>query len=126
MKLEHVALNVPDPQATAAWYRDQLGLRIAKAEGEPQFIHFLADEQGSMLEFYRNPAAEVPSYWDIDPFTLHLAFATDDIDQARAQLTEAGGRAEGEIATNPAGDKLAFVRDPWGVAIQLVMRAKAF
>ena len=25
MKLEHVALNLPDPQAAAAWYAENLG-----------------------------------------------------------------------------------------------------
>jgi hypothetical protein len=28
------------------------------------------------------------------------------------------------VATTPAGDQLAMLRDPWGVAIQLVKRAQ--
>ena len=30
MTLEHLALNVPDPTAAAAWYAENLGLRVAK------------------------------------------------------------------------------------------------
>jgi len=30
---------------------------------------------------------------------------------------------EGEPFTNPAGDEVAMLRDPWGLAIQLIHRA---
>jgi hypothetical protein len=29
-----------------------------------------------------------------------------------------------EVTTTPAGDKLAMLRDPWGLAIQFVRRAE--
>jgi hypothetical protein len=43
---------------------------------------------------------------------------------ARASLVKAGGIAEGEVTTNDDGDVLAFVRDPWGLTLQLLKRAK--
>ena len=56
--------------------------------------------------------------------TLHVAFLVDDIAATRAQWIAGGGKADGEINTTAAGDKLAFVRDPWGLTLQLVQRAK--
>lgn len=122
MKLEHIALNLPDPQAAAAWYAENLGLRIVKANGNAPFEHFLADEGGSVLEFYNNPAAERPNYAAMNPFTLHLAFATEDIIAAHERLLAAGAAAAGAVETTPVGDQIVFLRDPWGVALQLVSR----
>lgn len=125
MQIEHVALNVPDPKAAAAWYAEHLGLTLVKAADEAPYIHFLSDGSGTMIEFYANPAGEIPDYGAMSPFTLHLAFAVDDIAASHERLLEAGATAEGMVTTTPAGDLLAFVRDPWGVTLQLVKRAEA-
>ncbi|NQV33677.1 MAG: VOC family protein, partial [Phycisphaeraceae bacterium] len=37
MKIEHLALNVGDPTAMGAWYRDHLGMRIVLGLLEPPF-----------------------------------------------------------------------------------------
>lgn len=124
MKLEHVALNLSDPQGAATWYAEQLGLRLVKANSEAPFEHFLSDEGGSLLEFYTNPAGDLPDYAAMSPFTLHLAFAAADLAAAYEKLLAAGATAAGDIVQTPAGDRLVFVRDPWGVALQLVQRRK--
>lgn len=126
MRLEHVALNVPDPDAMAQWYVTQLGMRIARHAPTPNRAYFLADSAGlSVVEIYRNPAAPVPDYSQIAPLVLHMAFLTSDMDAEIARLTKAGATLEGPIELTPAGDRLAFLRDPWQVAIQLVQRQKA-
>ena len=122
MKLEHVALNLPDPKAAAAWYTENLGLRTVKTNDTAPFEHFLADDVGSMLEFYNNPAAALPDYAAMNPFTLHLAFATDDITATQERLLGAGATTAGDIVTTPAGDRIVSLRDPWGVTLQLVSR----
>ncbi len=122
MKLEHIALNLPEPKAAAQWYAENLGLKIVKATDTAPFVHFLADDGGSMLEFYLNPAAESPDYAEMSPFTLHLAFTTDDILATHEKLRAAGAAAAGDVETTPAGDQIVFLRDPWGVALQLVSR----
>lgn len=124
MKLEHVALNVPDAREAAAWYAEHLGLRVVKADTAAPHIHFLADGEGSMLEVYSNPVAATPDYASQDPVTLHLAFLVEDMAGERERLLKAGARAEGEAETTPAGDEIAFLRDPWGVTLQLVKRAR--
>lgn len=124
MFLEHVALNVPDAQAAAAWYARHLGMRVVRADGASPFIHFLADEGGSMLELYSNPAAPTPDYAAHHPVTLHLAFLSQAIEDDRERLVAAGAELEGDIDVTPTGDRIAFLRDPWGLAFQLVTRAQ--
>lgn len=125
MRLEHVALDVAEPAQMAAWYVEHLGLQLVRAQEVSPYAHFLADSDGlSVLEFYNNPATTVPDYSTIHPLQLHLAFNVDDMEQDRARLIAAGATAFDEIATTPAGDQLAFLRDPWQVTIQLVKRQK--
>lgn len=123
MKIEHVAFNVAEPEAMAAWYARNLGMRIARHTGGPTQIHFLADAAGStVLELYGNPAAAVPDFAAMHPMQMHIAFATDDPDGARTELEADGARFE-DATDLPDGSRLVMMRDPWGVPIQLVRRA---
>lgn len=123
MRMEHVAFNVSDPAGLAAWYVDNLGMKILRSFAEPPHIHFLADSAGkSLIEIYSNPLGEIIDYSAHHPVTFHLAFAVDDMDAAQRRLVTAGARLDGEIDERANGDRLAFLRDPWGNAIQLVQR----
>lgn len=124
MKLEHVAINVPDAQAFVKWFADNLGMRVVMSNTTSPFMHFIADEDGSMLEIYSNPAAPMPDYANMHPMNLHLAFSSSDIEADRARLLAAGATAFGEISVTPAGDKLAFFHGPQSVPFQLVQRKK--
>lgn len=124
MKLEHVAINVPEPQALANWFAEHMGMRIVLAQETSPFMHFVADESGSMLELYSNPAAPLPDYANIHPINLHIAFSSNDIEADRARLIAAGATPVGEITTSAAGDQLAFFRTPWQVPFQLVQRRR--
>jgi catechol 2,3-dioxygenase-like lactoylglutathione lyase family enzyme len=125
MKIEHTAYQVQDPVAVAGWYVQHLGLTVKRAQNERPFGQFLADDGDTvMLEFYNNPKVAVPDYRAIDPLILHIAFWTDDVEATRARLLTAGATAEGEALRTPAGDHVAMLRDPWGLAIQFVHRAQ--
>jgi catechol 2,3-dioxygenase-like lactoylglutathione lyase family enzyme len=125
MNIEHFALNVPDPVALAEWYVRHLGMRVVRADAEPPYGHFLADEAGRVvMEVYRQ-TAPVPDYFAMDPLVLHVALVAADVEGTRERLTAAGGTAVGEVVTTPAGDVLAWVRDPWGIPLQLVKRSRA-
>ena len=125
MRLEHIAFNVADSAAVAAWYAEHLDMRIARAFDEPPFIHFLADSAGkSLIEIYSNPLGEVIDYRRHHAVTFHLAFAVADMDAARERLVAAGASLDGDIDNRANGDRLAFLRDPWGTAIQLVQRVQ--
>lgn len=125
MKIEHVALQVGDPAAMAGWYVEHLGCSVARAGGAPAFIHFLRDSAGtSMLELYRNPRVAVPDYASMDPMLVHVAFVSADPAADRDRLVAAGATIADDIVRSPAGDELVMLRDPWGVAVQLVRRAQ--
>jgi glyoxylase I family protein len=125
VKIEHVAFQVEDPVAVAQWYVANLGMTVKRALGERPFTQFLSDDGDAvMLEFYNNPKAKVPDYWQIDPLVLHVAFHTDDVSSARTRLLSVGATAEGDVVVTDSGDHLAMLRDPWGLAVQLVRRAQ--
>lgn len=124
MNLEHVAFNVADPAAAADWYCNNLGAKILRKSGAPAFGHFVADARGAMmLEFYSHTNISVPDYRAMNPLMLHVAFQVDDVAAVHDKLIKAGASAEGDITANDAGDQLAMLRDPWGLAVQLIKRS---
>jgi len=125
IRLEHVAINVPDPVAMAKWYCDNLGMKLKRKGPPPTNMQFIADADGNMmLELYNNSEAKVPDYKSMDPLSLHIAFHVNDVAAVRRQLIAAGATPFNEIETTPAGDVLTILRDPWGVPIQFLTRAK--
>ena len=125
VKIEHFALQVPEPIAMAEWYVKHLGFTIARAGGEPSHARFLADSsQSVMLELYRNPAANIPDYRKADPLLMHVAYSSDNPGADRDRLVQAGAIVVDELMTTPSGDAIVMLRDPWGVPIQLVKRSK--
>jgi catechol 2,3-dioxygenase-like lactoylglutathione lyase family enzyme len=125
MNIEHMALNVTDPIHQADWFVQHLGMRVVRCVGEPPYTRFIADESGRVvLELYAHRKAPVPDYADLDPLVVHIAFSTADVPGTRDRLLAAGAKTASEINRTPAGDEMMFLRDPWGLAIQLVKRAK--
>lgn len=125
IRFEHVALNVEDSIATAQWYRDNLGLKIIREGEPPGNKRFVADPGGNMMfEFYHSRSAEVPDYASMNNHELHIAFMVDDVKAACDRLISAGAKLDGEIVVTREGDEIAIVRDPWGIPIQFVKRAR--
>lgn len=125
IRLEHVAINVPDPVSMAKWYCDNLDMRIMREGPAPVNMRFIADADGNMmLELYNNPDGPVPDYKSMHPLSLHIAFHVDDVAAVRRQLLAAGATAFNDIVETSAGDVLTILRDPWGVPIQFLTRAK--
>ncbi len=122
MKIEHIALNVIDPVAVAAWYCRHLGLEIVRHLPSPAQTHFLADDAGqTIIEIYCNPPDEVPDYAAMNPLLLHLAFVSDSPVDDSARLVTAGASHVDELKS-PDGTHLIMLRDPWGLALQLCKR----
>jgi catechol 2,3-dioxygenase-like lactoylglutathione lyase family enzyme len=128
MTIEHLALNVADPVKMADWYGRHLGMRVVRqVDGGPN-TRFIVDRAGRVvLELYHQARAPIPDYAAMDVFTFHIAFQTDDVSATRQKLLTAGATAAGSagaIVTADNGDVMCFLRDPWGVVIQLVRRGQ--
>ncbi len=121
---EHIAFNVPDPPAMVRWYCTQFGMRIVREGGAPTYGSFIADAGGhSMLELYHHADVPVMDFAALDPASLHLAFAVDAIEAVHDALLVSGAVSVAGIATTPSGDRVAMLRDPWKIPLQLVQRA---
>jgi catechol 2,3-dioxygenase-like lactoylglutathione lyase family enzyme len=125
MEIEHVAYNVADPVALAAWYGAHLGMKTVRKLDEAPFTHFLADSVGrAVLEVYHHTKAPVPDYKALDPLVVHIAFKTIDLASDMRRLLAAGATVAADVTVTPAGDEMVFLRDPWGLTIQLIRRAR--
>jgi glyoxylase I family protein len=124
IRLEHVAINVENPVEMAKWYCENLGMKIVRKGPAPINMRFISDAGGNMmLEIYHNPPDAVPDYASMDPLMLHIAFMVDDVEGTCRKLVAAGATIATEITVTDSGDKLAMLRDPWGVPIQILKRA---
>lgn len=123
MRLEHLAFNLEDPIAAADWYCAHLGMRLLSVHRDAPAGAFLADDADMRLELYSKPQAETMPLGRLSADTFHLAVITSHIEADRQRLIAAGAVAVGEIETTHRGDRLCFLRDPFGLCIQLAERA---
>lgn len=121
MKLEHVAIDVSDPEAFIAWWCTNLGFRRS-AEGSA----FILDDSGTMgLEIYRTGETKTaPDYSAMNAMTLHIAFVSEDVKADAERLVAAGAKIE-QLKIDTPEFHMAILRDPWGVPVQLCKRAKS-
>jgi len=80
--------------------------------------------EGPTLEIYTyTPAVDAPLPAVNRPGFAHLAFAVDDVEDARRQVLSAGGGPVGEIVTltTSMGDRITwcYVTDPEGNVLEL-------
>lgn len=126
--LEHVGMTCSDLDRTMAFYCGLLGLKLAlrksSSSGEVVFL----DTGAGMLEM-ACPAADIARSRDVPPHEAgmrHITFAFDDVDAMVARLNAAG--IEAIEGPRPAFfsemlKRVAFVRDPDGVIVELIERA---
>lgn len=123
VRFEHVAFNVTNARVAAQWYCDHLGFVMMRQQAEAPNMTFVADAgRNMMFEFYNRTDAPLFDPSPMHDVTHHVAFYVDDMDTVRATLAAAGAKASGDVTLTPAGDKLLFLRDPFGLIIQLVQR----
>ena len=123
--LEHPAIDVADPIATAEWWCKNLGFTITLQKDDETHTTFIVDASGRVaIELYRaKTQPKAPDYANMDPLTLHFGFTSTDVDADIERLTKAG-------ATLVSHDKSpgfdgAMMRDPSGIPIQFVKREKS-
>lgn len=121
---EHIGMTSGDLDRTIAFYCDLLGLRLALRKPGLAFL----DAGGGMLEVF-GPAEGAATARDVPPGGAgmrHLTLAFADVDAIFAKLEAAGVPIveRPRDAHNPEMVKrVAFVRDPDGIMVELIERA---
>ena len=123
--LEHPAIDVADPVATAKWWCDNLGFTMTRQKDDENHTTFIVDASGRVaIEMYRaKTQPEAPDYASMDPLTLHFGFTSKDVDADIERLTKAGATLISHDK-NPGFDG-AMMKDPFGISIQFVKREKS-
>lgn len=119
MRFLHCMLRVHDVEETLDFYVNKLGLRLVRRNEYPQgrfSLLFLATHEGG-------PEIELTYNWDARTYEGgtnfgHLAFAVEDIYALCARLEDKGVT----ILRPPRDGKMAFVKDPNGISIELLQQ----
>jgi lactoylglutathione lyase len=123
MKYLHTMVRITDIDASLAFYCDALGLTLLRRyDNEAGRFSLL------FLAAPGDESAQVELTYNWDPETLtggrnfgHLAYAVDDIYASCERL-----QAHGVVINRPPRDgRMAFVRSPDGVSIELLQRGEA-
>lgn len=122
---EHVHLRSPDPEATARWYQEMLGaevIRTPQADGTTRIDLMLGGSQPvfitpSRTETPARPAPDAP-YFGLE----HFGLTVPDLDEATAELKAKGVRFQLEPTAMRPGLRIAFIRGPENVSIELLER----
>jgi lactoylglutathione lyase len=124
MRYLHSMLRVRDLDAALRFFVDALGLREVRRKDVPQGRYTLVFLAAPGQE----GAAEVELTWNWDPEDYggarnfgHLAYEVDDIHAACERLA-----AHGVVINRPPRDgRMAFVRSPDGISIELLQKGGA-
>jgi len=127
---EHIHLRSPDPAATAAWYERMLGaevLRSAQADGTTRIDLALGNGApgGGQKIFIApaNPSLQTATPPSAPYFGLeHIGLTVTDIDAATAELKGKGVTFTMDPTTVRPGVRIAFLRGPENVSIELIQR----
>jgi len=123
MKYLHTMIRVTDLEESLRFYRDALGLEVVRKRDSPQGRFTLV-----FLAAPGQPDAEIElTYnWDPEQYTGgrnfgHLAYAVDDIYAACERLQQHGV----QILRPPRDGKMAFVRSPDQISVELLQAGDA-
>jgi len=130
MKYLHTMVRVTDLDAARRFYCDLLGLtevrRIDNEGGRFSLVFLAAPEDVDRAAVDQAPLVELTWNWDPEDYTGgrnfgHLAYEVDDI-YASCQRLHAGGVV---INRPPRDGRMAFVRSPDGISIELLQKGAA-
>ena len=131
MKYLHTMVRVTDIEASLHFWCDLMGLVEATRNEYPQgkftLIFLVAEEDRASFEAGRAPALELTYNWDSDEVYEggrnfgHLAYEVDDVYAACQKLMDGGVT----INRPPRDGRMAFVRSPDGISIELLQKGEA-
>jgi lactoylglutathione lyase len=121
---DHIHLRSPDAEATARWYEHMFGaeiIRSVQSDGKPRLdlnlggvAVFIAQVPGDQAV----AAPPQPPHLGLE----HIGLRVDGIDEAVAELKRKGAEFTMEPKTIRPGVRIAFLRGPQNVHIELLDR----
>ena len=130
MKYLHTMIRITDVDASLAFYCDALGMvEISRKESEAGrftliFLAAAKDEQRGGTE--QAPLLELTYNWDPEVYSGgrnfgHLAYSVDNIYDTCAHLKRMGVT----INRPPRDGRMAFIRSPDGISIELLQQGES-
>jgi lactoylglutathione lyase len=130
MRYLHTMIRVRDLDESLDFYCAKLGLRevrrIESAQGRYTLVYLSAPKDEGRAKAESAPLLELTYNWDTEEYTGgrnfgHLAFQVDDIYGLCGALRDAG------ITINrpPRDGRMAFVRTPDGISVELLQAGPA-
>ena len=123
---DHIHLRSPNPEATAQWYERMLGAEVIRTmqQGAPRIDLKLGGANVFIAPVTAgdgvNPPPTTP-YQGLD----HFGLTVSGIDAVVAELKAKGVQFTREPTTVRPGVRVAFLRAPEGVSIELLERKTA-
>lgn len=130
MKYLHTMVRVADLDASIDFYCNKLGLQeVSRAEnpfGRFTLVFLCAPGDADAAHENRAPTVELTFNWDPEDYQGgrnfgHLAYAVDDIYATCQRLADRGVT----INRPPRDGRMAFVRSPDGISIELLQAGPA-
>ena len=120
---DHIHLRSPNPEATAKYYERMFGAEVLRStqQGKPRVDLNLCGLKvfiAQVMPDGMTGAAPTSPYLGLD----HIGLTVSSIDAAVAELKAKGAEFTTEPKTIRPGVRIAFVRGPQGVLIELLDR----
>lgn len=107
--------QVSDVRRTAEWYHDLLGFEIVAQMGEPKPYFALVVREGAEIALVQNDEPQVNGCY------IYVI----EVEALYEQLQAAGADFDGELTTQPWGNRDFVIHDPDGHHIAIGQRAAA-
>ena len=130
MRYLHTMIRASDLDATLAFFVDQLGLmevrRYDSEQGRFTLVFLAAPGDADNAEAAQSPLVEITYNWDPEDYDSgrnfgHLAYRVDNIYETCQKLYDAGV----VINRPPRDGRMAFVKSPDGISIELLQEGEA-
>ena len=130
MRYLHTMVRVADLEASLRFYRDALGLvethRMDSEKGRFTLVYLAAPDDENEAKTVKRPELELTYNWDPEVYTGgrsfgHVAYEVADIYAACERLQRHGVT----VLRPPRDGRMAFVRSPDGISIELLQRGAA-
>ena len=130
MRYLHTMIRASDLDATLAFFVAQLGLievrRYDSEQGRFTLVFLAAPGDADNAEAAQSPLVEITYNWDPEDYDSgrnfgHLAYRVDNIYETCQKLYDAGV----VINRPPRDGRMAFVKSPDGISIELLQEGEA-